>query len=114
MIFDYPTAAETLKNSVFSKEENDAYWYVLLMGTLAERRHQGLAGKILLYMQDKARRGNRPLYLEASNQASRQLFLKHGFQEVGEIVVGKGVVGSDGIPKEGGEGVPLWGMIWRP
>lgn len=69
---------------------------------------------ILAYMQDKARRDRRPLWLEASNQDSRRLFAKHGFEDAGEIILGKGVVGSDGIPKEEGEGVPAWGMVWRP
>lgn len=114
MVFDYTGTAEELKNKALSKEESKAYWYVLLMGTAAERRNQGLASKVLAYMQEKARSEGRPLWLEASNQDSRRLFAKNGFKDAGEIVLGKGIVDSDGIPKEDGEGVTAWGMVWRP
>ncbi|RYP47449.1 hypothetical protein DL768_006511 [Monosporascus sp. mg162] len=114
MIYGYTGTAEELKEKVLSKEETNAFWYVVWMGTATERRHQGLASKVLSYMQDKARGDGRPLWLEATTQNSRRLFSKHGFQDVGEIILGKGVVGPDGAPKKNGEGVTIWGMVWRP
>lgn len=43
-----------------------------------------------------------------------QLYLKLGFEIVEKIVVGKGKAGADGLKEDGGEGVPIWAMIWRP
>ena len=87
---------------------------MFLIGTATEKRHQGLASKIILHMQDKARSDGRPLWLEASSQNSHRLFLKHGFKDAGELTLGEGIVDSNGVPKENGEGVPIWGMVWRP
>ncbi|KAK3374796.1 hypothetical protein B0H63DRAFT_480895 [Podospora didyma] len=84
------------------------------MGTAADRRRQGLASELLVYMQEQARSDGRPLWLEATTKYSRDLYLKYGFTIVGEAVLGKGKVGPDGLKKKGGEGITTWLMFWRP
>jgi GNAT superfamily N-acetyltransferase len=97
-----------------TKAEQDKHWYVFIMGTAVDRRKQGLAGALLRYMQDCARSDGRVLWLEATTEYSRDLYSKHGFTSVGEVVLGKGQVGPGGLPKKGGEGVTIWSMYWRP
>ncbi|KAK3328550.1 hypothetical protein B0T19DRAFT_424898 [Cercophora scortea] len=98
----------------FSKAEQKKHWYLFIMGTAIDRRRQGLASELLVYVQDRARSDGRPLWLEATTEISRDLYLKHGFKTVGEVILGKGQVGPDGMPKKGGEGVVIWCMCWRP
>lgn len=97
-----------------TKEEKTGYWYVAIMGTLSDRRRQGLAGELLHEMQDRARGDGRPLWLEATTPHSRDLYTQHGFVLVEEIVIGQGSVGPDGKAKKGAAGFPIWGMVWRP
>lgn len=77
-------------------------------------RRKGIAGAIIEYVQDRARQDGAPFWLETGSPESRQLYKKHGFKDAGEIILGQGVVGRDGLPKDGGEGIKIWGMIWRP
>lgn len=101
-----------MMKQVFTKEEMKRHWYVFIMGTPVDRRRQGLASELLMDMQDRARLDGRPLWLEATTEDSLALYLKHGFQNHGEIILGKGKVGRDGLPKTNGEGVVIWSMSW--
>jgi len=84
------------------------------MCTAVDRRREGMAAQLLAYMQDQARGDGRPLWLEATTPLSRDLYAKQGFEIVGEVNLGRGVVGGDGVRKVGGEGITVWGMVWRP
>jgi hypothetical protein len=97
-----------------TKEEQSGFWYVAIMGTLSDRRREGLAGELLHGMQDKSRGDGRPIWLEATTPQSRDLYSKHGFVLVEEIVIGKGSVGPDGKVNKGAGGFRIWGMVWRP
>ena len=65
-------------------------------------------------MQDIARKDHCPLWLEATTAYSRDIYARLGFETVEEIVLGQGQVGENGLGKNGGEGVKVWAMIWRP
>lgn len=99
---------------VFTKDEMKKHWYVFIMGTSVDRRRQGLASALIVGMQNRARVDGRPLWLEATTESSLALYLKHGFQNHGEIILGKEKVGRDGLPKKNGEGIVIWSMSWRP
>lgn len=113
-IFEYASATHRLMPQAFTKAEQKRHWYVFIMATAVDRRREGLATELLAHMQDRARADGRPMWLEATTELSRDLYLKHGFKVVGEVVLGKGRVGPDGVPKDGGEGVKIWAMCWRP
>lgn len=51
------------------------------------------------------------MWLEATNAHAREVYEHFGFKVVGEVRIGKGVVGDDGWLKNDGEGVLVWGMI---
>ncbi|KAI3332851.1 hypothetical protein F4824DRAFT_491259 [Ustulina deusta] len=111
-LLDYPGAVELEKE--FTKEEQENHWYIFIMRINVDQRRRGLAGAFLEAMQGWARRDKRPIWLEATTTLSRDLYLKDGFTAIGEVVVGRGSVGPDGLPKDGGEGVTIWSMCWRP
>lgn len=113
-LFEYAPATERMMEQVFTKEEMKKHWYVFIMGTSVDRQRQGLASALLLDMQERARVDGRPLWLEATTEPSLALYLKHGFQNHGEIILGKGKVGRDGLPMKSGEGIVIWSMSWRP
>jgi GNAT superfamily N-acetyltransferase len=98
----------------FTKEERKSHWYVFIMATAVSRRRQGLASTLLANVMERARKDKRPVWLEATTRGSRQLYARHGFETVGEVVLGRGDVGSDGLSSKGGSGVTIWSMYWRP
>ena len=61
-----------------------------------------------------AQKAQFPIWLEATTKKSWNLYTRLGWETVGEIVLGKGKVAADGTPSAGGEGVHIFGMIWRP
>ncbi|KAI1734396.1 hypothetical protein F4680DRAFT_438631 [Xylaria scruposa] len=113
IVLDYPGANKTAMATVLTKEEQKEHWYIFIMGTAVDRRREGLASALLVYMQQKARSDGRPLWIEATTVTSRDLYKKHGFKVVTEITLGKGQVGADGLVKRDGEGVKVWPMVWR-
>lgn len=84
------------------------------MGTAVDRVRQGLGSSLLAHTQGRARRDGRPVWLEATTEYSRDLYLKRGFEHVGDVTLVKGDVSPDGVAKKGGEGVTIWAMFWRP
>ncbi|KAI0884539.1 uncharacterized protein GGS22DRAFT_163759 [Annulohypoxylon maeteangense] len=113
-IFDYQESIQFPIEKVFTVEELKNHWYVFIMGTSVDHRRQGFASALLAHMQERAKSDGRPIWLEATTVQSRALYLKHGFEAVGEVVLGIGKVGPDGMPKKSGKGVSIWPMFWRP
>ncbi|KAI1738390.1 hypothetical protein F4680DRAFT_426009 [Xylaria scruposa] len=115
LIIEYPAAVDHVIARVLDKEEIQAgYWYGIIMCTSAGNRQKGLASSLVSYVQDLARIDGKPMWIEAPSMRTAQLYLKLGFKHAGKIIAGKGVVGIDGLAKEGGEGITAWGMIYRP
>jgi len=90
------------------------YYYVFFLGTASSARGQGLCSKVVRSYQELAGKDDKPLWLEGTTEYSMKLYAKLGFELVDEIVLGKGKVGADGLPKKDGEGVKIWGMVWWP
>ncbi|CAG9940184.1 unnamed protein product [Clonostachys rosea f. rosea IK726] len=111
---EYNGSVEPLMKKAFTKTEQKEHWYVFIMATDVDRRRKGHASKLLAHLQDRAREGKHPIWLEATTDASRELYLKLGFEVVGDIVLGKGEVRDDGLLKDDGEGITIWSMLWRP
>ncbi|KAI2782166.1 hypothetical protein F4815DRAFT_463933 [Daldinia loculata] len=114
IILDYPGANKAAMAKALTPAEQKAHWYVFIMATAVDRRREGLASALLVYMKDKARSDGRPLWIEATTVVSRDLYAKHGFEVVTEVNLGKRQVGPDGFVKKDGEGVTVWPMVWRP
>lgn len=116
MAITYPNAKKTAIRRVLTKDEQKAYWYIYILATNKDRRREGLAGKILTEMKKKSQEDGRPMYIEATTVVSRNLYLKHGFSldEDAILILGKGQVNENGLPQEGGSGVSIWPMVWRP
>ncbi|KAJ5142571.1 Acyl-CoA N-acyltransferase [Penicillium bovifimosum] len=111
------------------------YYYVFSLGTEREHRGKGeikldvhshlasptdlitpagLGKAIMREHQQAAQAANLPIWLEATTASSRGLYLSLGFQEVEEIVLGKGKVAADASLQPGGPGVSMWAMVWWP
>lgn len=55
-----------------------------------------------------------PIYLEAGTEYAFKLYERLGFVLIDTIKLGVGKCDATGNPAEGGPGVTIWGMIWRP
>ncbi|KFY74840.1 hypothetical protein V499_05162, partial [Pseudogymnoascus sp. VKM F-103] len=88
-------------------------YYVFFVGTRADRQGRGLGRELLGEVTERAGREGRSVWLEATTADSRRLFLRMGFVDVEEVVMGRGKVGPGGYEQIGGPGVRLWCMVWR-
>jgi len=114
---------ERAKAYTFSSSSD--YYYVAFISTALDHRGKGLAQSLLSDLQGRAQEEGKPIWLEASSPASRRVYAKCGFLDVGvdgEESVGKGFRMGVGEVDECGErcvgveavGVPLWPMVWWP
>lgn len=112
MLLEFEPKTDAAKAKVLQKGEK--YHYVFFIGTREDSQGQGLASELIRHHQKVVRESGMPIWLEATTPRSRDIYSRLGFQVVDEIVLGKGKAGADGKACKGGEGVPVWGMIWRP
>ena len=61
---------------------------------------------------ERAREEGVPVWLETATEDMRDYYVGLGFKVMEEVVIGKGRVDGQGWPKEGGEGVRCWPMMW--
>lgn len=55
-----------------------------------------------------------PVWLEATSEHSRDVYLHFGFKVTDTVVIGRGSVDEDGNRVSGGNGYPVFGMIKEP
>lgn len=114
MLLDYQSQSDACKKRGLPREFQGRYWYLFFIGTVAEARGRGLASKIIRKQQVVARREGLGMWLEATTAGSREVYRKCGFGVVGQFVLGKGTHAASGDMEEGGPGVVVWAMFWRP
>ncbi|KAI0532620.1 hypothetical protein GGR58DRAFT_517568 [Xylaria digitata] len=101
LLVEYPTTVNEVITGALSKEEIEAgYWYGVFICTVTGSRQKGLASSLVSYVQDLARKDGRLAWIETLSIKTAQFYLKLGFEHAGRIVVGKGVVGIDGLAME--------------
>jgi hypothetical protein len=73
---------------------------------------KGAISAAMLPFLAKARDEGVPVWLEATDPHAVAVYEHYGFRVCEVLTVGVGRVGADGWPKEGGEGIKWWGMLW--
>ena len=66
--------------------------YLAVLGTSPSQQSQGLGGRVLAPMLDRCDRIGELAYLESSNPANVGFYRRHGFEPIGEFVLGDGVL----------------------
>ncbi|KAF5364622.1 hypothetical protein D9758_005603 [Tetrapyrgos nigripes] len=87
-------------------------WYLLLAGTDPEYQGKGYMSKLIRETIEQT--GDNAIFtLEANNPKARDVYVKHGFEVVGEVRIGKGSVDDTGILAQGEKavGFPMYPMI---
>lgn len=90
------------------------FYYLWFIATEVAARGKGLAGRIVKQWQERAARENQVIWLEATTPRSREVYLRCGFKVMSEIKLGKGTHSVTGTKEQGGPGVPIFAMLWRP
>jgi GNAT superfamily N-acetyltransferase len=78
---------------------HEPHWYLWLLGVDPRRQGEGLGSRLLAEVLERCDRDGVPAYLEATTPRNRELYLRHGFEDSGELR----------LP---GDGPRLWPM-WR-
>ena len=71
---------------------SEAHWYLAVLGTSSDQQSKGLGGKVLAPMLERCDRIGELAYLESSNPANVGFYRRHGFESIGEFVLGDGVL----------------------
>ncbi len=91
-------------NGVFEQMDelhpNDDHWYLPLTGVDPVAQGRGLGGALLRHRLKTCDSDGLPAYLEATSPRSRNLYARHGFNDIGII--------------QAGTSPPLWAMLRVP
>lgn len=90
------------------------FYYLFLIATREDARGRGLSSALIRELQQRAAQERAPVWLEATTESSARLYAKLGFKSVGKVILGQGVAAADGSQEQGGSGVPVDCMVWRP
>ena len=90
------------------------FYYLFLIATRDDARGRGLSSALIRKLQHRAQQEDAPVWLEATSVGSARLYAKLGFKSVGKVILGEGVAAPDGSREQGGSGVPVDCMVWRP
>ena len=67
---------------------HEPHWYLPLIGVDPACQGQGLGAALMRHALERSDRDGVPAYLESSNPRNISLYLRHGFEIMGEIQVG--------------------------
>ncbi|GAA94330.1 uncharacterized protein L969DRAFT_66137 [Mixia osmundae IAM 14324] len=109
-LFEYTSHSHALERISVSRES----WYLFFIATLPEARGQGLCSRLIEPYKELARHEDKQIWLEATTEKSKAIYLHLGFRVTGEFRLGKGSAASNGDVQAGGPGVPVWGMLYDP
>jgi GNAT superfamily N-acetyltransferase len=76
------------------------HWYLPLMGVEPASQGRRLGSTLLQHALERCDRDGLPAYLEATSPRSRNLYARHGFEDVSTI--------------QAGSSPPLWAMLREP
>ena len=96
---EYAQTLSTIFELMGDSHPAEPHHYLFLLGTRPEWQSQGLGSALMRPMLDMCDRDSMPAYLEATSEANKRLYLRHGFEVTGEIK----------LP----DGPSMWPM-WRP
>lgn len=66
---------------------DDNCWYLPLIGVDPGHQNKGVGSALMKYMTEKLDREGGMAYLESTNQKNISLYLRHGFEVMGEIQI---------------------------
>ncbi|PYH80947.1 hypothetical protein BO82DRAFT_336837 [Aspergillus uvarum CBS 121591] len=87
------------------------YWYLNLIGRDPGRTEKGVVRALIDPYLRKAQESRVPVWLEAVDEHSRDVYAHLGFRVVEEIRVGVGEFNPRGEFEAGGTGIPLYAMM---
>ncbi|GAB7326935.1 hypothetical protein MBLNU13_g10896t2 [Cladosporium sp. NU13] len=114
MLREFEPATKRVRRGVLEAAGVREFYYLFFVATREDARGKGLSSALIGKLQERARGEGLPVWLEATTEHSAGVYAKLGFERVGTVILGKGKVGADGLEKVGGEGVPIYCMIWWP
>ena len=77
---------------------HEPHWYLWLLGVDPQRQGEGLGSLLLAEVLDRCDRDRVPAYLQATTPRSREMYLRHGFEDSGELR----------LPDDGPRLCPMW------
>ena len=112
MLREFEPATKRVRRSVLGSTQQ--FYYLFFVATREDARGRGLSSALIRQLQERARGEGVPVWLEATSVGSARLYAKLGFKSVGKVMLGEGVAAPDGSREQGGSGVPVDCMVWRP
>ncbi|HYD09329.1 MAG TPA: GNAT family N-acetyltransferase, partial [Acidimicrobiales bacterium] len=70
-----------------STHPHEPVWYLNLLGVRAYAQGRGVGSSLLRAVLDRADEAGEPAYLEATSEANRRLYERHGFECTAELRV---------------------------
>ncbi|MFK7895116.1 MAG: GNAT family N-acetyltransferase [Myxococcota bacterium] len=63
----------------------EEHWYLSVLGVLPERQGQGVGGRLLAALLERARQDQQPVYLESDRAESIRFYRNRGFEDRAEV-----------------------------
>jgi ribosomal protein S18 acetylase RimI-like enzyme len=94
---DLPRALRGM-SAIDAVHPHEPHWYLWMLGVDPERQGEGLGSRLLAEILERCEAERVAAYLEASTERNRALYLRHGFEDAGELR----------LPGDGPRMWPMW------
>ncbi|KAL8995946.1 MAG: hypothetical protein Q9169_004419 [Polycauliona sp. 2 TL-2023] len=89
------------------------HWYLFLLGRDPQTNRTCSASELVRPYLEKAKAAKIPVWLEAGTLHAKHVYEHLGFKTVEELIVGRGTADRCGNFVDGGDGFPMWAMIFE-
>jgi GNAT superfamily N-acetyltransferase len=113
MFGEYEPATGAVRRKALGVYQGNFY-YLFFVATREDKRGRGLSSALIKGLLERAQEEGLPVWLEATTEYSSKVYAKLGFERVETVVLGKGHADADGTALKGGNGVPIYCMVWWP
>jgi GNAT superfamily N-acetyltransferase len=113
MLGEYEPATGAVRRKALGVYQGNFY-YLFFVATREDKRGRGLSSALIKGLLERAQEEGLPVWLEATTEYSSKVYAKLGFGRVETVVLGKGHADADGTALKGGNGVPIYCMVWWP
>jgi ribosomal protein S18 acetylase RimI-like enzyme len=109
---EFKAKADAALGKHLGPEYQHRHWHLSYLARDPSRLGKGAVSAVVRPFLERAKEDGVPAWLASVDLHSKHVYEHYGFRVCEKLIVGQGIAGADGWPKENGEGFVVWLMVF--